>query len=159
MKYGNILLWKYKSQKPIYVVDASVVLKWFCQPNERDVDRAYLLREQVREGKIDIQAPELLIYEITNVLRYKQDLKVDDLDKAIESIFEMRMLGSVSKSTMKKAVQIARKYDATIYDATYLAFAEDLRCPLITADSKFYRKVSERVDIIFLEDFENMLPK
>jgi len=57
-----------------YVTDASVVLKWFSNIGENDLKKALKLREDFRRRKIDIYAPELLIYEIANVLRFKEAL-------------------------------------------------------------------------------------
>jgi len=41
---------------------------------------------------------------------------------------------------MEEAVRIARKYDITVYDSTYISFAKYLGCPLITADRKLLQK-------------------
>lgn len=141
-------------EKQVYVVDTSVALKWFSEELEEAIEKADLLREKFREREINLLAPELLVYEITNVLRYKQSLKTDDINKAIKSIFEMRILESVSEKIMKKALRLALVYEATIYDAVYLAFAESLHSSFITADAQFYRKVSKRPDTIFLQNFE-----
>jgi len=140
-------------ERPIYVVDASVVLKWFTQLDEGDIDKANLLREKFRNREVELLAPELLIYEVTNVLRYKLDLDISDINSAVESIFEMRLLKSIGQETMKKAVKIARDFDVTVYDATYLSFAESIHSLLITVDERFYEKVHHRPDVILLKDF------
>jgi len=52
------------------ILDASVILKWFIE--EKDTDKALKIRDDYVAGKIDIEIPDLLIYELANVLRYKQ---------------------------------------------------------------------------------------
>lgn len=86
-------------------------------------------------------------------MRYKLDLDISDINSAIESIFEMRLLKSMSQGTMKKVVKIARDSDVTVYDATYLSFAESIYSLLITVDERFYEKVHHRPDVILLKDF------
>lgn len=154
MKEEGILSDKPLLEKPVYVVDASVVLKWFSQKLEEAIEKADLLREKFGEREINLLAPELLVYEVTNVLRYKQNLGADAINKAIKSIFEMRMLESVNEKVMKKALKLALVYKATVYDAVYLAFAESLHSSFITADAQFYQRISKRPDALLLQNFE-----
>lgn len=44
-----------------YVIDASVILKWFSQADENNLDKALQLRKEFRERNINLYAPELLI--------------------------------------------------------------------------------------------------
>ena len=121
-----------------YVIDASVILKWFSQACVNDLDKSIQLREDFRERHIDLYALELLIYEIANVLRYKTILTEDIIHKAILSIYDMDILLPVNPGVMSRAVTIARKYHITVYDSSYLSFAQNLGCHLITADKKLF---------------------
>lgn len=136
-----------------YVIDASVILKWFSQSGENDLDKAVQLREDFGERKIDLYVPELLIYEIANVLRYKNIFKEDIIHKAISSIYEMDILLPVNPGVINRAVTIARKYRITVYDSSYLSFAQSLGCHLITADKKLYQKIKELPGIIYISDY------
>lgn len=136
-----------------YVIDASVILKWFSQAGESDLDKALQLREDFRERNIDLYAPELLIYEIANVLRYKKILNEDIIHKAISSIYDMEILMPVNAGIMTQAVTIARQYHITVYDSSYLGFAQSVGCHLITADKKLYQKIKELPGIIFVSDY------
>jgi len=136
-----------------YAVDASVILKWFTQDRESDLEKALQLRKNFKERKIDLLCPELLIYEIVNVLRYKDDLEEKLILKAILSIYEMEILISVNQKIMENALRLARKYGITVHDSTYLSFAQNLGCHLITADKKLFQKIKYLPGIIYISEY------
>jgi predicted nucleic acid-binding protein len=143
-----------KGHLPLYTIDASVVLKWYYQKEEKSVKKAFQLRDDYKLRRIDLIAPSLLVYELTNVLRYKKDLEREYIEEAVESIYEMRILREISKESMKEAVNLALESDITIYDASYLSFAEiQHHTPLITADLEFYEKVKGRGSTLFIADY------
>ena len=137
-----------------YAVDASVILKWFAQDRESDLEKALQLRNDFRERKIDLLCPELLIYEIANVLRYKEDLEEKVILKAIISIYEMEILMLVNPKIMGSAVRLASKYGITVYDSTYLSFAQHLGWHLITADKKLFQKIKDLPGIIYISEYQ-----
>lgn len=54
----------------MFVIDASVVIKWFIE--EKDSAKAVLLKEKHINGKTILIAPDLLIYEVANVLLFSK---------------------------------------------------------------------------------------
>ena len=136
-----------------FVIDTSVVLKWFSQSGESDLKKATQLRKDFNERKIDLYAPELLIYEIANVLRYKKILNEDIIHKAISSIYDMDILLPVNHVVITHAVTIARQYHITVYDSSYLSFAQSVGCHLITADKKLYQKIKGFPGVVFISDY------
>ena len=136
-----------------FVVDASVILKWFSRDEERDLGKALKLREDFKTRKIDLYAPGLLIYETANVLRYKQTLKDELILKAIDSIFAMDMLIPVNHQIMKNAIKLARRYGVTVYDSAYLSCAQHIGCYLITADNQFFKKLKDVPGTIAISDY------
>jgi len=142
-----------QQERESYVIDTSVALKWYYQAEEKEVEAAFKLREDYRQRKIDLCAPHLLVYELANVLRYKQDLEEGYIQDAIESIYEMRLLKPATSETMKEAVRIAREYNTSVYDAVYLAFAEGRRSWFLTADRQFHVKVKRLPLVIFVADY------
>ena len=50
----------------MFIIDASVVIKWFIE--EEDSIKAILLKDEHIQGKTILIAPDLLIYEVANVL-------------------------------------------------------------------------------------------
>jgi predicted nucleic acid-binding protein len=140
-------------ERASYIIDASVALKWFYREKESEVEQAFKLREDYRRRRVDLYAPDLLVYELSNVLRYKQDLEESYIEDAIDSIYEMRMLKPATQETLRQAIRIALQYNASVYDAVYLAFAEEHRTWLITADRQFYLKVKQIPLVIFVTEY------
>lgn len=136
-----------------YVVDASVVLKWYADDKEADHGNAFKIRKDFKNRAIDLFAPELLIYEIANVLRYKEALEEKIILNAIISIYEMRILKSVDQDIMEEAVRLARKYDITVYDSTYISFAKYLGCTLVTADRKLLQKIRQLSNVLSIDEY------
>jgi len=143
-------------ERRTYIIDASVALKWYYQEKEREVKQAFKLREDYQQRKIDIYAPDLLVYELANVLRNKQDLEESYIRDAIESIYEMRILKPPTQETMKEAIKLALQYNTSVYDAVYLAFAEEQRSGFITADRQFYLKVKQIPLVIFIAEYHSV---
>lgn len=136
-----------------FVIDASVVLKWFTKDCESELEKALHMREDYGERKIDLVAPELLIYETTNVLRYKEVLKEEIVLKAISSVYSMDILIPVNLQIMKNALRLARKHNITVYDSTYLSFAQYLGCYMITADKKFSQRLKDVPGIMHISGY------
>jgi predicted nucleic acid-binding protein len=137
-----------------YVADASVILKWFFQSRESDLEKALQLRNDYKNGSIELYSPELLIYEIVNVLRYKETIKEELISRAIASVYGMDILIPVNARIMTEAVRLARKHDITVYDSTYLSFAREAGGHLITADKKLYKKIEGSPVSLFISDYE-----
>ena len=116
-------------ERDIAVLDTSVLLKWFRQ-GEVLADRALALRDAYLEGRISIAVPSLVAYEVTNVLRYKNDMATDQVQQAVRSLFDMN-----------RTVEIARAHDTTVYDAAFAALAESLDASFITADETLARRL------------------
>ena len=138
--------------RPGFVVDASVVLKWFSQSSEEDLKSALRLREDYRKRDIDILAPNLLIYEAVNVLRYK-DIVEDMIAKAVASLYAMDILVPVGPDTMTEAIRLARRFDVTVYDSVYLSLALSCGCRLLTADRQFFRKLSKMPGMMHISGY------
>jgi predicted nucleic acid-binding protein len=123
------------------LLDSSVVLKWFRRDEVwRDV--ALQLRQAYIEGRMLIYVPDLLTYEIANVLRYKPDLSQGQVQAALNSLYDMQIrIVNGSREMIKEAIHLAYLYDVTVYDAAFMAIAEYLNVPFITADDKLSQKL------------------
>ena len=130
------------------ILDASVIAKWFLV--EEGSDEALQLRDEYVKGTIDIAVPELLLYEVANVLRYK-DFSEEDVKKAMLSLMDMDLfIAGMSHLLMERTVEISMECGITIYDAAYVALAESLSTELVTADSKLYEKTKEKYRVRLL---------
>ena len=143
-------------ERQTYIIDTSVALQWYYQEEEKEVEQAFRLREDYRQRTIDLYAPALLVYELGNVLRYKQELEESYIKDAIESIYEMRILKPATQESVKEAIRIALQYNASVYDAIYLAFAEEHHSWFITADRQFYLKVKQIPLVTFIAEYHGV---
>jgi predicted nucleic acid-binding protein len=127
---------------PAVVLDTSVLIKWFRQ-EEVWAEQALALRDAYLEGLVLVSIPWLAVYELANVLRYKGDLTTVQVQEAVQSLLEMELEWvSPSSETMRRTVEIARTYETTIYDATFVALAEGLSAAFITGDDRLVRRLA-----------------
>ena len=134
------------------VVDASVVVKWFTQEDQRG--EALSLRQSHMDGGLTLTAPALLAYEVANALRYNPSLTTEDQERAAMALFLMGIvLEPPTQGGMVKAVELADRYDITIYDAAYLSLAVQRDVTLVTADVRLAEKAAEMGRITDLASF------
>lgn len=134
-----------------YVIDSSVVVKWFSESDENDLEASVNLRYQILEKKCSIVVPDLLFYEIANALRYNPGFTENDIKTAITTLFEMDFdVKAIDPSVMDLTVKIAFKNNVTVYDACFLAISALEEIPLITADYKFLKNIKGFDNIIRL---------
>ncbi len=128
-------------------LDASVILKWFCE--EEDSDKAIKYKEEYINKKINILEPDLIIYELQNVLRYNKGFSIHTVNEALKEFLNLDMdIYSPTLKLITNATEIAYNYDISIYDSYYIALAKMLNCKLITADGKLKKKCA---DLAFIE--------
>lgn len=134
-----------------FVLDTSVVLKWFSEFGENDLPQAFQLRQALLDGSVTFTVPELLFYELSNALRYNPSLSSKDVQEALDSVMDMGfVVKGVDKRVMADAISIAFRYGVTVYDAYFLALARTERRPLIIADYKFVERVKASKEIMRL---------
>lgn len=119
------------------VVDASVAIKWFL-PEPLSKEAEGLLAKMGR-GTLQLAAPELICYEVGSVLRKR--VRNDDLwateARALLTRFLTNPIEMVPGHLLaQEAVRIALETHQTVYDGAYLALAQSLACPFITADKR-----------------------
>lgn len=125
------------------VLDASVVLKWFLQ--EESSEKALEIRQRYLSSQIDISVPCLILSEVSNVLRYEPNYTQDSTKEALSSILDLGIdIVVLTKEIYELAIELAYKYDVTVYDAQYLALSQDLGFELITADEKLFERLKEQ---------------
>jgi predicted nucleic acid-binding protein len=121
------------------VVDASVAVKWFSE--EEGTKAALELRESHIEGRMVLSAPNLIIYELANALRFKPGFDDAKVTRAISDILDLQIdFINPGRELMEKSAETAYLYDTTIYDSCYLALGELMGIEVITFDKKFYDK-------------------
>lgn len=137
-----------------FVLDTSVVLEWFSESGENDLDRALQLRESLLEGTVFFVVPDLLFYELANALRHNRNFSKKDVEQAVRSVFEMGLeVKRVNEEVMREAISLAFKHDVTVYDAYFLALSKKEGKQFITADYRFMGRVRGFRDIVKLSDY------
>jgi len=142
----------------MYVIDTSVVVKWFVE--EKDSNIALEILEYYRLGKFTIIVPDLLVYEFVNVLRYNKSFNRSEKKECIDILYDLDLyFVSPYKTLIENAEKIAEEKDITAYDSIFIALAEEIKCKFITADEKLFRKVSRLpfVNLLSNIDISNLL--
>jgi predicted nucleic acid-binding protein len=131
----------------LVVVDSSVACKWYYRVNEPGADSADALLEAQRVGDVALVAPATLPVEVSNAVRYTplpQDLVLD----IIEMIALARVgLYGITGSRLHAAAILAYRHKLSIYDALFLQLAEELDCPLVTADRRAFANIETPIEI------------
>lgn len=112
------------------VLDASAALSGLLNAGPA---RRVLAMEQMH-------APHLLDIEVVSALRRRLSADTLDLKRAEAALSAWRRIGLVRYPVVSHLERIWELRDnVTAYDATYVALAEALDCPLITADGRLSR--------------------
>ena len=124
------------------VVDASVAVKWLSE--EEGTQAALKLREEHIEGVNILSAPDLLLYELANALRYKPDFDDEKATRALSDLIDLQIdLITPGRELLQQSTKDAYLYDTTVYDSCYLALGELMGVEVYTSDRKFYEKAKD----------------
>lgn len=117
------------------VVDTSVALKWFFPEEGSDQAKDLLLSGE-------IAAPDLLLYEFTNILACRRQQTNRDIARCLDTLygFDIQFF-FLPHSRFQRVLHLARQFDLSGYDASFVALAESIKTDLITADRKLAQKV------------------
>jgi len=126
----------------MYVLDASVIIKWFSE--EGYTDTAIKIRNKFFKGTYELAAPDLILYEVSNALRFNPNFNEEDVIGAVNSLFDMGINIIVpTPRVVTSSITMAFKYNITIYDAFYAALANEIGFTFVTADNKLYQKIKD----------------
>ena len=121
------------------VVDASVVLKWQLE-DEEAVAQAVALRDDfLLHGRINLAAPALLVYEVTNGIVTATRQGRLTRGQAEEGLANMLAVGiHLMTADPSRIFSLSLLWKVSAYDGTYLATAEKLDSEVWTGDRAFY---------------------
>ena len=123
------------------VLDASVVLKWIFD-DEAGAESAACLKDAHAAGQEIVALPDLLFYEIGNVLATKTRLSEAAIAEAFSLLWEFSLERfDLGLEEFQGGLALSRKYKITLYDAAYVELSRRLKCPFVTADKKLFDKV------------------
>ncbi len=121
------------------VVDASVAIKWFVEEPDHELAVAVF-----DDTSCELIAPDFIAVEVANVAWKKA--RRGELSKAeVENISRMIFRGNPTlystEALMPRASVLSVDLDHPVYDCVYAALAELLDVCLLTADSKFHKRL------------------
>lgn len=128
------------------VADSSFVVRLLTRlPESR---YASLWREWERRG-VEVTAPALLMYEVTNALwQYEQngELSTDAVERSVNRL-NLLSIQLVSLGEMHlRALEIVRRFpERKAYDSHFVALAELLGCELWTSDKKLNNWIGQHL--------------
>lgn len=117
----------------LYVVDASVAVKWYV-PEPHWEAAATLLDE-----RNELVAPDLMPAEFGNALWKKcgrGELSSSEVRSIVDAFPGVPLQIYSSLTLLEAAVEIALKAARTVYDSLYVALAVALDSTLVTADAR-----------------------
>ena len=123
------------SDSPQYlVIDASVLLCRFL-PDEKPPENISVLFKKYEAGSIKFIVPELLKYEIANSLKsgvLQKRLSLETAQNILASILLLTI--NYLDADFQVCLNLAVKYNISVYDAAYEALARKHKTRLITLD-------------------------
>ncbi|MBI4543001.1 MAG: type II toxin-antitoxin system VapC family toxin [Gemmatimonadetes bacterium] len=123
------------------VVDASVVLGWLLGEPAPSGGAAVI--EGHVTGRDPLAAPELLHYEVANVLVTGARLPSDLARQAYANFTALEIeTYSLGAPEYDAAIALAAQRRVSVYDAAYAVLALALRCRLATADRRLARALA-----------------
>jgi len=120
------------------VIDTSVLIKWFIKEIKRE--SALEIRDSYLKGEINLIAPDLILYEFLNALKYIKQHNEEEMKTIFETIMNYDInLCHINKELAEESIKIAKNSELTNYDSSYLALAKLKEGKLITADENLIR--------------------
>ncbi len=140
------------------VVDSSVAVKFLVR--ETDSDKADALFERANSGAIRLLFLDLLFMETANALWVKVRRSEMDQQEAEERIRELLTLSAhvtviPAMGLLAESFKAACRHGQAVYDAVFLALAQDRGISFVTADRKFWHRIQPHFSsAILLRDLE-----
>lgn len=124
----------------VFVVDASLVVKWFVPEVDSEAARRWL------DAPHDYVAPDLLFPETGNTVWKKVrrgELSPEDGQQLVTDLSVIAVEAVAMRGLLPDAHALALRTGITVYDATYLALAVRLETQVITGDDRFARRLAD----------------
>ena len=142
-----------------FVVDASVAAKWHlrCEDN---AEKALQLLDDLTLGTTVLFAPQLIRYEVSaaiaNAARGPSPrMQPAVARRAIEAFLAVDVRTREDDDLLLDAQTIVQRHGCAFSDALYLALAERLSLPVLTADERFLRSVRGHPLVTWLGDYSS----
>ncbi|MEI7615369.1 MAG: type II toxin-antitoxin system VapC family toxin [Actinomycetota bacterium] len=136
-----------------YVLDSSVLVKWFSPYDEEHRNKALSLLNLYKDQKIDLYIPELAICEVSNALRFNKNFNESEVTEILKFLMNLELSTvNLTQDILSKSLKISYEDNITVYDAIFMVLSNILKIPLITANPKHFKAKNGR-NIILLQEF------
>ena len=124
------------------VVDTSVIVKWYALPREPDFERAKTLLLDHARQRCRLHIPQLALYELGNVLlQFGNGLKRHQPLGHLADAFTLDLsIHALTAPRALMAFELAHAFNVSFYDACFVALAQELNIPLVSADERLCRQ-------------------
>ncbi len=137
------------------VVDSSVVVKWFLPEADSAHAERILTEVPSRGGRLIVL--DLAIVEVTNAIWkrcHRGLLSAADARDLLRDLQAAPLYTEPAARLLALGLEIGIRHDRAIYDALFVALAEDLGVPGVTADEPLHSTVHAAFPrIILLRDW------
>ena len=127
----------------VCVIDASVVIQYFVTQPLNAQATALFARLYGRPA-LRLRAPDLIYAECANALwkyiRFSQ-YEPRVVRAHMADILRLPVMSTGAQVLADRALGLAVSYGITAYDACYVALADVIGCPLVTADQRLVQRV------------------
>ena len=138
-----------------YILDASVAAKWFTRHEEPDREKALALRDRHRRRHCRLVLPEFGLIEVMNAIRFSRRAVEADTSAALAALTDLQLdIVPADWDLLRKATAVAWTYRTSVYDAVYVALAERVGFPLLTADEELVKKMKGHSIVLRLREME-----
>lgn len=135
------------------VTDTSVFIKWLNQDNEQNLEDADKILEDVRAGQAAIIVPELIKYELGNVLLKGKQLTPNQAYVSLETAYSLPItFVTESEQQAKETYNLAHNLGVSYYDASFMSLAKQYNATLVTDNIKHQGKDSN-IKVVALKDY------
>ncbi len=137
----------------VIVADASVVVKWLMpEREERDVEPALALLDQVRSRRVKLRQPPHWLAEAAAVVTR---LNPETAERKVAALCAMQCAILDTQAVYLVACKLALQLNHHLFDTLYHAVALDSPdCTLVTADERYYRKARGWGQIVRLAEYD-----
>jgi predicted nucleic acid-binding protein len=131
------------------VIDSSVAFKWVVP--EQHSDKAVLLRDDFRNGLVELLSPDIFPVELSHALtRAERQNRIAVSDSVLHLNDVLTTLPDLHPALplLLRATEISSQMRIGVYDCLYVALAEREGCDFVTADIRLINNLKNQFSFI-----------